>query len=148
MAWYGDTSSPTPVADGTAPQVAFTTAGYENNLSIESGCHNIIGHYKIKDGQQIEMGSVELNQSTNYCTDPKAQMQAISQILKQITHIEKVEGGNLLLKQGNTGIRLEQAAKQGKTRFIWFRGVLSWGLPMFILMTLVFPLLLDSTTDT
>lgn len=109
MAWYGDTSSPTPVADGTAPQVAFTTAGYENNLSIESGCHNIIGHYKIKDGQQIEMGSVELNQSTNYCTDPKAQMQAISQILKQITHIEKVEGGNLLLKHEKTGIRLEQA---------------------------------------
>lgn len=41
--------------------------------------------------------------------------------------------------------RWYQVAKQGKTRFIWFRGVLSWGLPMFILMTLLFPLLLDST---
>ena len=38
-------------------------------------------------------------------------------------------------------------ASRGKARFIFLRGVVGWGLPMFITMTFVFPELAGSADD-
>ena len=38
-------------------------------------------------------------------------------------------------------------ASRGKARFIFLRGVVGWGLPMFITMTFVFPELAGSAGD-
>lgn len=43
--------------------------------------------------------------------------------------------------------RWSKIAKGGKTRFILLRGVVGWGLPMFVLMALVYPQVINTGTD-
>lgn len=109
VAWYGDISQPTGIADNSKITFAFVTGGYDNNLQVKSGCHQIIGHYQLKDGQIIEMKEIELSRNGENCQDPNGQMDAILALLKGNIQVDALSGGNLLLKKDQFAIRLEQS---------------------------------------
>ena len=46
-------------------------------------------------------------------------------------------------QSGNVDKWYREASK-GKARFILFRGVVCWGLPMFMIMTFLFPVIAGS----
>lgn len=49
--------------------------------------------------------------------------------------------------QRDSADRWYREASRGKARFIFLRGVVGWGLPMFITMTFIFPELAGSAGD-